>query len=471
MTKPIFSKLLVFACLFAIFVGTVGTSYAQDKPATTPQEESQEAKDENKKKKSRRRPRESRMVSVSKKARKFLELFKPATESASQATVIVHGGRGHRKRALGAIVESTTSAGYVLTKHSELISPITCELSDGRTVDAFVFGVHEATDLALLKLNISSLPTISWGTDRPVIGDWLASVSPKAVPIGVGIVGVNARLIKRARGFMGIRMNPLDGGVVEVLLVEANSPAEKAGVKNNDVIKMINDKRIVDMESVRKAVGDHAPGDTIHMTVRRGGREITLDITLGLESEINPALDRGNQQNTMGTGLSKRRDNFPLAIQHDIGLEPSQIGGPVVDIDGNVVGLNIARKGRVDSLMLPSSVIVPVIEELRSGILNPALINKSRIEAIHSHLEKIKTTLEISETGETSLGGELKELTKQEKSAQRNLEAAREELREVTRKKHRAEFEFEQSSDAHSTARRQQKQLNKELEKLLSGTK
>jgi serine protease Do len=45
-------------------------------------------------------------------------------------------------------------------------------------------------------------------------------------------------------------------------------------------------------------------------------------------------------------------------------LRPIDCGGPVVDVDGKVVGLNIARAGRVESYALPSSLVRETVDKL-----------------------------------------------------------------------------------------------------------
>ena len=62
---------------------------------------------------------------------------------------------------------------------------------------------------------------------------------------------------------------------------------------------------------------------------------------------------------------------FPAALQHDTVLRPKDCGGPVVDLNGHVVGLNIARAGRTATYVLPTEVILPLLDDLKSGKLPP----------------------------------------------------------------------------------------------------
>ena len=44
-----------------------------------------------------------------------------------------------------------------------------------------------------------------------------------------------------------------------------------------------------------------------------------------------------------------------------------------MDLDGKVVGINIARAGRVASYALPGEVVWPLLDELKSGKLAPEI--------------------------------------------------------------------------------------------------
>ena len=59
------------------------------------------------------------------------------------------------------------------------------------------------------------------------------------------------------------------------------SPADKAGIKNKDIITKVGDVEVGDKGSVSSLVGEYAPGDTITLTILRGGQTMTVNVTLG----------------------------------------------------------------------------------------------------------------------------------------------------------------------------------------------
>src|SRR5439155_21464335 len=107
----------------------------------------------------------------------------------------------------------------------------------------------------------------------------------------------------------------------------------------------------------------------------------------------------GNPQERMGSDLSNRRGGFPFILQHDTVLKPKDCGGPLVDLDGKVVGINIARAGRTESYAIPSEKVQALLEDLNSGKLappkeeTPVVAAKVRAEEI----KKLKTELAAKE--------------------------------------------------------------------------
>jgi S1-C subfamily serine protease len=97
--------------------------------------------------------------------------------------------------------------------------------------------------------------------------------------------------------------------------------------------------------------------------------------------------------------LSENRKDFPNALQHDLTLRPNECGGPLIDLDGKLVGVNIARGGRVKSYAIPTVDLKNVIEKLSdqgSGSSDVDLLEKelgsldSEIDTIENKLKDIK---------------------------------------------------------------------------------
>ena len=67
--------------------------------------------------------------------------------------------------------------------------------------------------------------------------------------------------------------------------VISGSPADKAGLKNKDIITAVNGVKVGSKGSLSSLVGEYQPGDTVQLTVIRDGKEIAVNVTLGAYSE------------------------------------------------------------------------------------------------------------------------------------------------------------------------------------------
>jgi S1-C subfamily serine protease len=158
----------------------------------------------------------------------------------------------------------------------------------------------------------------------------------------------------------------------------------------------------------------------VRLLVKRG--DDVLDITATLSSSDALTGDsRQTFQNNQGGPLSERRSGFPSVLQHDTALLPNDCGGPIVDLDGKVVGINIARVGRVDSFALPVSAVLNVLDDLKSGKLSP----RGELQRRH---DALIVTLDGLAKREAALAERLTELqqTANDDSAPRGENAGRE---------------------------------------------
>lgn len=67
--------------------------------------------------------------------------------------------------------------------------------------------------------------------------------------------------------------------------IQKNSPAEKSGLKNKDIITAVNGVKIGSSASLSTLLGEYKPGDTVQLAILREGKELALNVTLGSYSE------------------------------------------------------------------------------------------------------------------------------------------------------------------------------------------
>lgn len=323
--------------------------------------------------------------------------FRPVVAEAREATVEVRSRR--RRVAYGVVVGPD---GWIVTKGSVLRDPVTCRFANGRELAAKVVGIDRDVDLGMLKVAAADLTALdlapSAGRDeRQVValrraepiggsaassppalrpGDWLATVGLGSDAVGVGVVSVLPREIPKQPGFLGVGLDleytPPTGGVtgVRIETVTPDGAALEAGLLPGDLVLRVDNRTTPSPQDLKEAVSARHPGDRVEVEVQRDDQRMVVVAVLRGWAP-NPAERRAFYQNQLGGELSERRFGFPAALQHDTALDPDQCGGPVVNLDGEVVGINIARAGRTETYALPVELVAARLLDLMSGRLAP----------------------------------------------------------------------------------------------------
>jgi serine protease Do len=271
--------------------------------------------------------------------------------------------------AFGAVIRAD---GHILTKASQLQGDLSVRLYDGRVLSAEYVGYSPEHDVALLRIAADGLPAVQWQErDDPAIGSWVVTPDQEGAPCSVGVVSVARREIPRNSqpALLGITMANSESSQVLVQEVAKGSAAERAGLLESDVIVMLDDVTIRSSRMMVEQIARRAPGDTVTLQIDRNGKTLTLRATL--THPFGPFQSRIAMQNQMGGELSERRSGFPVVLQHDSVLGPEECGGPLIDLAGRAIGINIARAGRTETYAIPDDVLRPLIDELLSGRYPP----------------------------------------------------------------------------------------------------
>jgi S1-C subfamily serine protease len=123
------------------------------------------------------------------------------------------------------------------------------------------------------------------------INDQIASSSGDNAGVGFAIpidiaYDVAQRIINGQSldvGYLGVTTGENSGSQPGALVtqVQPGSPAEKAGLKDGDVVYQIGDQAIRNYIELQAQVRQHRPGDTVQLQVHRNGDDVTVKVTLG----------------------------------------------------------------------------------------------------------------------------------------------------------------------------------------------
>jgi len=303
------------------------------------------------------------------------------------STSVVQIRNRDRLCCLGTIV----AEGLVVTKRSELSGSLTCVTGDGTKVAAVIVASDQVDDLALLRLTLPALKdeslvrAVKFGAGLKVeSGDVLLSVGQNFDPISVGVATVAPQQLPVAQPVcrdcvdLGVTVSGQPTGVdlqtrqpgrewlevkkiygAKVQRVYPRTVGERVGMLRGDLLVSINQQWIPNATTLRSVGARVRVGQALNVVVVRKGQLKQLSM------KIDHFSRRVYHDRWGGGPFSERRFGFSTTIVHDSLLEPNQCGGPVVDLDGNVVGLNIARSMRVATLAVPSDRVLIFVNRFR----------------------------------------------------------------------------------------------------------
>lgn len=309
-----------------------------------------------------------------------LARFQPAVSSAGANTVeIICRGQ---VVALGTVVRED---GYIVTKASEIAGPTRVRLQ-GQEHTARIINGNGPNDLALLKIEADQLTPVRWISETPVLGSLLVMPGADQQPMAMAVVSVDARPISRrvnnvhvekpAKPFLGVAGLQADAEKrgVRIGSVEKDGAAAKAGLQKGDIVNQIDGEAVESVAQFVQSIQNAKVGDQIKLTILRGDETLELTAILGERPTLDVPEDEGDDSQSAaqvysarGGKLSERRTDFPVALTHDAVIWAPQVGGPVLNTDGQAVGINIARYGRTATYAIPAEHARQVIEQMMRG--------------------------------------------------------------------------------------------------------
>ena len=210
---------------------------------------------------------------------------------------------------------------------------------------------------------------VRWIDQPPsALGEWL--FAPALIPLDddaqtprwqtqprLGVLSAARRAIPGQGAAMGITMaepppdaegSPSNG--VLITAIADDSPARAAGLREKDLLIEVAGQPVLSMESVNNLVRQRQPGEEIVLRLLRDGQEIARRVRLASRTRVMANFQGEDYANG---GVSIRTDDFPSVLQHDLPLNPQDMGGPLFDLQGRAIGINIARADRISTYALP----------------------------------------------------------------------------------------------------------------------
>ena len=300
-----------------------------------------------------------------KQASAVREAFGSLAASIEKSVTQIVDHQGHS--VLGTVVSTD---GLIVSKNSLVDRNGRCIFSDGQQWPYRVIATDKQRDLCLIK--VKRTPTV------PVRFDDRLGAAHSTVPGTISVsIGRNRSVaawgvvtlpsydfgIEQAdrfefgallSAFPVSSLGPVKG--VEVLRVSPRTIAERMGLLVGDQIRFLNGRKIENREQIDTIVRGLRPGTLVTATVDRNGWSKQL------QYKASGAGMQSMHDRWGGGPYSKRRFGFGPTLVHDSVLNPENCGGPLVGLQGQLFGINIARSMRVASLAIGSADVLNFVK-------------------------------------------------------------------------------------------------------------
>jgi len=220
----------------------------------------------------------------------------PTAKFGNSRDVIV----GQRAVAIGSPsgFQSTVTSGVISGLNREVPADLTggqqdVSLVDLIQTDAAISPGNSGGALAdqngeVIGINVAYLPPAQTGAENigfAIPSDTATSVADQLIDNG-----------RAAHPYLGVSLADLTPGIAKQFGIAADSgalvtevasggPAEKAGIKQRDVIIALGSSKIKDSGDLIAALRDYKPGDSMTLTLNRNGEQRNVDLTLGDRSQ------------------------------------------------------------------------------------------------------------------------------------------------------------------------------------------
>jgi putative serine protease PepD len=197
-------------------------------------------------------------------------------------------------------LEGSITAGIVSALHRQMTAPNNFTINDSIQTDAAINHGNSGGPLLNAQGRVigitSQIESDSGGNDgvgfavpsntvRSVVSQLLSSGTVEHAYLGVGVDTIPGSAAKRLGEAAGVAITE----------VRSTTPARRAGLRaatgsrtvdgvtyptGGDVVTAIDGKRVTTAAQLQSAIDAHSPGDTVALTIARGGNTRTVKVTL-----------------------------------------------------------------------------------------------------------------------------------------------------------------------------------------------
>ncbi len=184
-----------------------------------------------------------------------------------------------------AAINSGNSGGPLINKYGQVIGINSSKMSSSySTSGASIEGIGFAIPSNLTSSIIDDLMKYGYVTGKP--------------QLGISCQDVTETISKMYNLTIG----------VYVTAVSDDSAADKAGIKEGDIIVAIDDKKITTAAELTAEKNKHSAGDTVELKLIRDGKEKTVKVTLDEQTHEDTSDDKSDEEKSSKNKDSKKAE-------------------------------------------------------------------------------------------------------------------------------------------------------------------
>lgn len=355
--------------------------------------------------------------------------------------------KSERKSSSSSIVTSAEGTATITIDINGKKETRTFRLGDGSMHPRLNGDGHSVRDMGLMKSS-GKVP----------------SKTEKGVWLGIGMDPVSE--VVRAQ----LPLAPGEGVIVSHVM--SDSPAQKAGLAENDILVRFDDQIIVEHAQVKKLIAMQKPGKTVKLIYLRKGERKEASVTLGEHEievgEMSPARWFQNAQGLWSprTMKNERLEDVQAQIRHWKETVPGGIADKRAPIGGASSDALKERLEKLQRALKDSQLPKEVIEDMRKELeLLKLVANEaeqqvkrnpiSPEEMLKGQFEKLKQNLKNSGLPKEEIENIIKNLDHMRHEAEEALERTKRNADEIMKNAQRA---VEEAAKAINESRRQHEQ-------------
>jgi serine protease Do len=207
-------------------------------------------------------------------------------------------------------------------------------------------------------------------------------------------LGANVKLSSAGSRYIGVMVQEIDGERakelklheeygVEVTRIEADSPAERAGLKVGDTIQQYNGQRVEGMEEFKRLVNETPAGREVKLEVIRAGAPQTLTVKIAqrrLQNAFSMPHAMPAPQAVPMTQFEMRLPDFPRSFltwkSSVLGVEAESLEGQLAEYFGVKEGVlvrSVTKGSAADKAGIKAGDVITRVDD--SKVATPADIS------------------------------------------------------------------------------------------------